>query len=68
MSGVTGFSGLKVSEDNTQSTITFSLTGFGSKEVQNVNLILYFKVWIEELGKEISAGYVHSFAGDLAYA
>ncbi len=36
--------------------------------MQNVNLILYYKIWIEELGKEISAGYVENISGDLAFA
>ena len=68
MGGVTGLSGLTVSDDKSEALVKFSLNGYDGKELQNVNVILYFKIWIEELEKEISASYVETFNGDLASA
>ena len=68
MGGVAGLSAISVSDDKSETLIKFSLSEYDGKEVQNVNVILYFKVWIEELEKEISASYVETFNGDLAYA
>ena len=58
MGGVTGLSGISVNDDKDQSVVSFALNGYDGKEVQNVNVILYFKVWIQELEKEISASFV----------
>jgi len=68
MGGVVGLSAISVSDDKSETLIKFSLNEYDGKEVQNVNVILYFKVWIEELEKEISASYVETFNGDLANA
>lgn len=68
MGGVTGLSGFSVNDYEKEAIVTFVLNGYDGKEVQNVNVILYFKVWIQELDKEISVSYVESINGDLVFA
>lgn len=46
MGGVTGLSGFSVNDYEKEAIVTFVLNGYDGKEVQNVNVILYFKVWI----------------------
>lgn len=48
---LTSVSSFTVNDQNQLSTIEFTLNNFGLKTVQDVNVILYYKVGITELGK-----------------
>ena len=56
---------LDAMEEDTQTELVLQLEGFGNKQIQSLNFILYYNVEIPSLEKTYSAGSAFSIMGNV---
>ncbi len=58
MNSLVGLDKFEVADEPKTSAINIQLSAYGLKEILDVNIILYYKIWIAELSKYVSVGLV----------